>query len=364
MHRDDHSRGREPGGERAGEPAPLTPAYDKVPPRHVRIEGRRYEIIGELRLRGHLYLVRRVDCHPERIVYHAIDVEIGSSGGLCVIHQLPHGRRSDRRIRFIAAMGKENWSLPQVRQSSHERSGQFVVLSWIHGQSLDEWLRSRSGRYLRTAEALRLYRGLAHGLSALNEFYVHGDVHPGNLILREGARRELSLIDFGSAWLATQTNLHDGGDGAVHRFAAPEMHTSGHEGPDHRADQFSATVVFYLMLTGALPYDGYGGEALQHGDAVIRAYVPPSRRCHDREQIPRDVWDRIDTLCGRALALRAADRYETTRAWRNAADGAHTAMKGSSQLSPSNRALARLIDAVANVFEALNAWIRGRRTPR
>lgn len=67
------------------------------------------------------------------------------------------------------------------------------------------------------------------------------------------------LVDFGSAWPIERTARRELGDGFHASYAAPEL--QGATGViDGRADQFSASVVLYEMLTGQLPYQ-WGGKA-------------------------------------------------------------------------------------------------------
>jgi serine/threonine protein kinase len=162
--------------------------------------------------------------------------------------------------------------------------------------------------------AFRLFRGLAHGLHQLNhDNIVHGDLKPDNLILD---RTSLVIIDFGSSWTVENSVMRLAGDGRTDGFASPEQH-AGESLIDFRSDQFSATALFFLMLTGDLPYAGLGGKA---GRVGIRHEFEsrldrPSELCRDRGKLPEDFWQRIDDLVLQGLAFDPNQRFGDSRSW-------------------------------------------------
>ena len=89
--------------------------------------------------------------------------------------------------------------------------------------------------------------------------FVHGDIRPENLVLCREPNR-LVLIDFGSAWPVEKTTARSLGDGVSEFYSAPEQ-LRDNRFADFRSDQFSASVVFYELLTLDLPYEGLGGKA-------------------------------------------------------------------------------------------------------
>lgn len=87
-------------------------------------------------------------------------------------------------------------------------------------------------------------------------------------------------------------------------YRAPEVTSEGC--PNHLADQFSASVILYQLLTGALPYDGLGGDAAQF-DSVPPIVLPsPSNP---------EVWPRLDSVTVMGLSLDPKGRFATTRTW-------------------------------------------------
>ncbi len=100
--------------------------------------------------------------------------------------------------------------------------------------------------------AVQYLRQIARALAAIHSKSVlHRDLKPGNIMLRKDG--SIALIDFG---LAKKTKLEgeitDKGEifGTPY-YMSPEQ---GHgNGVDERSDSYSLGVIFYEMLTGALP---------------------------------------------------------------------------------------------------------------
>jgi serine/threonine protein kinase len=148
---------------------------------------------------------------------------------------------------------------------------------------------------------------------------VHGDIKPHNLIVQAEPQR-LRLIDFGSAWNEEDARRREAGDGNSVGYAAPELRDGGRA--TTLVDQFSATVVLYEMLTGALPYEGMGGRAgwPENLEAFANTMQPPSDRCRGDGTLPKSAWRLIDGIVVRSLTLEASDRFPTSNAWRDAVD--------------------------------------------
>jgi len=77
----------------------------------------------------------------------------------------------------------------------------------------------------------------------------------------------LVCIDYGSAWTMERTVAKLKGHGNTELYAAPEQYEEGRS-PDFRADQFSATVVAYEMLTGKPPYGGMAEKPVGRSSAA------------------------------------------------------------------------------------------------
>jgi serine/threonine protein kinase len=154
--------------------------------------------------------------------------------------------------------------------------------------------------------------------------FVHGDIRPDNLLLCREPNR-LVLIDFGSAWCVETTCVRQEGDGASAFYAAPEQ-LQQREFIDFRSDQFSASVVFYEMLTLELPYGGLGGKAGLddfHVASMSQSWIPPRQLSSDRNRMPGRLWSRIDEIVRRGLQLDSDARYPNAKDWLHDIDAVH-----------------------------------------
>jgi serine/threonine-protein kinase len=136
----------------------------------------------------------------------------------------------------------------------------------------------------------------AHGV-------VHRDIKPSNLLV--SAEGRLKITDFGIARIDTGRLTRTGTPVGTPVYMAPEMYLG--ESADHRADLFSTGVVFYELLTGALPFEGATLGALAY-NVCHTPHVPVSQKTPG---LPAG----FDRVIDRALAKRADARYASARAF-------------------------------------------------
>lgn len=186
---------------------------------------------------------------------------------------------------------------------------------------------------------------LAHGLRTFHnrQQLIHADIKPDNLIVATDSGRFV-LIDFGSAWAVEHTCRRDPGNGSTPTYGAPELQCDGAPA-DFRADIFSVSTIFYELLTLRPPYDGLGGKAgLPAFVGQMRQLLqPPSELSPARYQLPSVVWQGIDRVVMRGLALDPQDRFPTPEAWLNDLDQVDLDIKRPQSLSPLNDCLTRVI---------------------
>ncbi len=163
----------------------------------------------------------------------------------------------------------------------------WLLMEHVDGVNLRAAMKSGA---LTPERALAIVPQLCDALQAAHDLgVVHRDIKPENVLLdRSGA---VKIADFG---LAKLSGAREGEEtltnpsvamGTVHYMAPEQLH--GAHLVDHRADIFSLGVVFYEMLTGALP---------------IGRFEPPSRRV--------DVDVRLDEIVLRALEQAPERRYQ------------------------------------------------------
>ncbi len=285
-----------------------------------RFRGKTYRVQGRRRINRRDYLIVERLGNQGREKFLAFLPEACPGGDLRMIHVVRRSPESVQLLKVLKRLVEDNRNFPRIVE--HEIRDQQITLvsTWIHGENLAYRLdRARTIARLWPTPfmAFRLFRGLAHALHHLHhkQNLVHGDIKPANLIIAPGPLR-LVVIDFGSSWTVERTVKRLAGDGRTDLFASPE-HLRDEKRVDFRSDQFSCSVVVYLMLTGELPYDGIGGKAGL--ESLRKRYesilVPPSARCRTRAALPAEFWRHVDAVVLRGLALDAEKRFDNPREW-------------------------------------------------
>ena len=183
----------------------------------------------------------------------------------------------------------------------------FLVMALLHGQTLRGCLRAAraDGLTVTGRNVFAVVSQLCEGLRVLHSQrvpVVHGDVKPENIFLQDAEHTPgsnvVKLLDFGLARAAGRESRALLG---TPRYMAPEQLRG--EAVSESADQYSAALVAYEMLTGQFPWD----VPVRDVDAMVEAHLmrepaPPSTFC---PWLPPEV----DRAIVQALAKHPADRW-------------------------------------------------------
>jgi eukaryotic-like serine/threonine-protein kinase len=221
----------------------------------------------------------------------------------------------------------------------------FVVLEYVHGQSLSALLTALSQRQERVPVpvALGIMRGVLAGLHAAHETrdgrdslgILHGDVSPQNILV--GAHGVAKLAEFGVAKAKARAggSSREVGPKGELAYQSPEQ-LRGDE-LDRRADVYSAAVVLWELLAGRRLFSA-DEPALIAVAVQGQSVEAPSRH------VP-GIAPALDALVLRGLARERDQRFATADALARAV--------GSTGTVASEREIGRWVETVAG--EALSA---------
>lgn len=284
----------------------------------VSIRGRRVPYLDRWSIgRRDYFLLEQLG--PRRS-YRAFDPRSGPGGDHFLVQELRSGPALDQRLRVLRRLKHD--AFPRCVEWQRRGDSTYVAMTWVDGLPLSRYFEHlRAGRRPPVApgEAVRLIHGLANGLNRLHQSLqlAHGDLQPANLVLTSHPSR-LVMIDFGSAWPVEVTARREEGDGRHPIYAAPELSQPKPVVGFH-ADQFSASVILYELLTGVIPYDGLGGKAgraefRQEAQTMLHAPCDKNPRCAG---LPRSLREALNRVTLRGLALDPEERYPDRQAWLN-----------------------------------------------
>ena len=188
-------------------------------------------------------------------------------------------------------------SVPQVYEDGLTTEGEgYVVMEYIAGARLDEWLASDPTLQERLAVFTQIAAAIehAHGRGVL-----HRDIKPANIIVGDDGRAV--LLDWGLA-----AGRGDRGICGSPIFAAPEQLDG--QVTDHRADVFCLGVLAYYLISGQTPYH----RTIENFEEFRRlrsglVRIPLHRR------VPL-ISRGLSALCDRAMSPQPGARFQSVKA--------------------------------------------------
>jgi len=172
----------------------------------------------------------------------------------------------------------------------------YLLMEYVDGVNLRQALRAGQ---LTPTDALAIVPQICEALQfAHDEGIVHRDIKPENILLDKKGR--VKIADFGLAKLLGPQAEETGLTGTQQvmgtwNYMAPEQ-LRGSRDVDHRADIYSLGVVFYELLTGALPVGRFPlpsrklGTDARLDDVVLRALEhEPEQRYQRASEVRTDL---------------------------------------------------------------------------
>ena len=177
---------------------------------------------------------------------------------------------------------------------------QYIVMEYIDGITLKEYLKQRGGA-LTWKEVIHFATQVLGALEhAHSKGIVHRDVKPQNIMLQ--ADGSIKMMDFGIARFsrAQSQTVSDKAIGSVH-YISPEQAKGDHT--DGRTDIYSVGVMMYEMLSGHLPFDGTG--------TVSIAIMQISEKPKPLAQVAPNVPEGLRQITEKAMEKDPDDRYQS-----------------------------------------------------
>jgi serine/threonine-protein kinase len=237
------------------------------------------------------------------VVYLAYDPAIDRNVALKTIRKDLLGSRHAASMiaRFrqeaVAAGRLSHPGIVAVYDYGEDESTAYIVMEYVPGHDLESYLE---GRLPTLAEVGAVMAQLLDALQCAHDAgVVHRDIKPSNLLVHG----RLKITDFGIARLGNAKLTNQGTAVGTPSYMAPEQYTGA--AVDHRVDLFASGVLFYEMLTGALPFEGTSVQEI--GYKVC--YVEPAPPTTLRPDLPRAV----DAIVSRALAKSPDQRFPSAR---------------------------------------------------
>lgn len=214
-------------------------------------------------------------------------------------------RRFEAEAQLVARL--EHLNIVPLFDYWRDPDGAFLVMRWLRGGSLREWLK---GGPLSLEQAARVLDQIAAALAVAHRSgVIHRDLKPDNILLDE--ERNAYLADFGIAKDLLQPALQElPDDEAADTITGSPSYMS----PEQimgipltaASDIYSLGVVLYEILIGRPPFEAPAPSML-----ILKHLNEFPPFVHDlRQELPTTVSDVIHT----AMAKKPEERYATTLA--------------------------------------------------
>ncbi len=262
------------------------------------------KLIGK-RLDGRYLIQSLVGVGGMANVYRGVDEKTGNAIAVKVLKEefLDNEelvRRFKNESKAISILDHPN--IVKVYDVSVTDRLQYIVMEYVDGITLKEYLRQRGGAltWKETVHfATQVLGALQH---AHSKGIIHRDVKPQNIMLL--ADGSIKMMDFGIARFsrAQSQTVSDKAIGSVH-YISPEQAKG--DKTDARTDLYSVGVMLYEMLSGRLPFDGDG--------AVSIAIMQISDKAKPLAQVAPNVPEGLRQITEKAMEKDPAKRYQSAQ---------------------------------------------------
>lgn len=261
--------------------------------------------------------------------------------------------RFEREAQFIASLHHSNivkiHDFQFVQAPDTERTTAYMVMDYVQGQTLADYIRntSRKGLYPSASDIIYLFTATSLAIDyAHHKGMIHRDIKPANILLDQRGNTgrtigEPVLTDFGIAKLqGGASETIKGTLLGTPLYISPEQ-AQGHPG-DERSDLYSLGIILYEITTGVTPFRGGSDVAILmqhvHGmptpPSLINPNIPPALSEVILKSIEKNPDARFSSACAMTIATAEALNVSVPVVLRRGDRGATTTTSGLTYYNP------------------------------
>lgn len=198
-------------------------------------------------------IVRKLGEGGMGVVYQVFDAELNRTLAVKVISPRANARISKRFLREVEITAQlDHPHIVKVYNSSLHNGKLFMIMEYIEGQTLNEYMRTNSPSI---EERVKIMIQVAGAIQyAHKKGIVHRDLKPDNIIVKKDGTAY--LMDFGVAKMRNSKSLTATHDTiGTPAYMSPEQ-ANGNRDIDARSDIYSFGVIFFEVLCGQRMVDG------------------------------------------------------------------------------------------------------------
>ena len=179
----------------------------------------------------------------------------------------------------------------------------FLTMEHVDGKTISQIIRA--GDAPGYIDSAKLICQLAETLAEAHaKGVIHRDIKPSNIMIDHRGRPV--VMDFGLARREANQEVQLTQHGLLvgtPAYASPEQIKNEEGKLDGRSDVYSLGVVFYILLTGRLPFEGTSFTSVL-AKVLTEQPTPPSGICDD---LPFE----LNRICLLAMTKQVEDRYQS-----------------------------------------------------
>ena len=212
----------------------------------------------------------------------------------------------NREVQILSKLRHKN--LPRIYEHFTDPQHWYVVMDYIEGQTLEDYLTHTKHGHLSARETARIGRQLARVLGYLHWQHppiIFRDVKPANIM--RTPRGRLYLIDFGIARLFNPQKTRDTGPLGSPGFAAPEQY--GRAQSTIQTDIYGLGATLQALLPGSDTAEQAANEPVSERTDSLHS----ATKMAEARAVPRSMQKLLDQMLEPDAARRPKNMQEVKR---------------------------------------------------